>query len=362
MGGPITAVDIEALRTAAKTFNDLATRMHDKAQPAIANTGLPAIAMPVMDMGYGAAYQEAWSGLNLACGLSCNVMNTIGLALTRVANHYAGQDAANASIFGGGAIPLPEVPPVSSMPNDTMWGDAVLGSAIIIAGVGAGLGMLIAAFNALLVSSARAGGVAIVLPIGAFCLLNVRDPIPHWHASYGWSAAQEVFAAAQTDTQVQADRVNGDAGWVGAGADAFNSYVTNVLASMLGAANALSADMESTSKEVGIFMTGTLVVSAVVTGMAVAACTAESAIPEPATATALIWFTLTGWATVIATVVADLVITMGELAAKAAVVGDGYNTLGRWLADQSGKLDGGSSNLTVTQNAAIQDWSQWGQE
>jgi uncharacterized protein YukE len=327
--------------------------------PAIAHAGLPSFAVPAMDMGYGSNYEEAYSGMDLACKLSANVMRTISLALTRVANHYEGQDAKNAQMFQGKAIPPPEVPGASGMPVNSTWGDPLRDTAIVVGEAGGVVSMMAVALAGLGVSSARAGGAAIVVPFGLFCLANIRDPWPHISAAGGWSEVESVLADISPDLQRMVHEVTGSANWQGAGANTFNSYVTNIFAPMVDTAKGLASDMKTSSYEAAAGLTAALVLFIVATYTAISTCVAADADPEPLSATAIIWATLEMWGTFIVEIVLEMVTTFILLGVAAATIASSYKDLHGWLKDENGKLDGRSASLKLADTTKIQDWNEW---
>jgi uncharacterized protein YukE len=352
-------VDTSALREAATTFGKGADALRDHAIPAIGRAALPPFALPALDMGYGSNYEQAYSGVDLAAHLTANVMGTIGLALTRVANHYQGQDDKNAQMFHGQPIPPPAVPSPATMQAHGDGWDVARAVTITVAESHAVPAMLAVALAGLGVSSARAGGAAIVFPFGIFCLANLRDPLPHLGAADGWNEVEGVFADVAADMQKMVHLVTATANWQGDGANAFNSYVTNILAPMVGSAKGLAADMKVSSYEAAAALASALVLFIVATYTAITTCLAADADPEPLSATAIILATLGMWTSFIIEIVIEMVTTFVLLGIGAATIASAYKELHSWLKDQNDKLDGRSASLSPTDTTTIQDWNGW---
>jgi uncharacterized protein YukE len=359
MGPTPTRVETQALRTAAQSFQTSSQALHDRAVPAIGRTGLPSFSVPAMSMGYGHNYDDARSAMDLTCKLGANVLSTISLALTRVANHYEGQDGENAKMFGGNPIPPPALPGKADLSSDAGWLDDTIASLMAIGEGGAVSAMIAVALAGLGTSSARAGGAAIIAPFGVFCLANLRDPVPHFLAASGWNEVEGVLADLFPELQKQVHDVTATAKWQGDGANSFNDYVTNIFAPMIDSARSLAGDMKTSSYEAGGGLSTALLLFIIATYTAITTCLEANADPTGLAGTAIIWATMSMWATFILEIIGEMIATFAMLGIASATIASGYKSLAGWLKDSDGSLDGKSANLSVDDTTTIQDWNQW---
>ncbi|GAB3843498.1 WXG100 family type VII secretion target [Dactylosporangium cerinum] len=106
----MVAVDVAGLREAADGYVRYGENFGNVAKTSIPNCSLPSSATPVVDFGFQSAYRAAYEAMDLATRTLSGTLGTIGLALTRVANHYENNEAANTRMFQGKPITAPRRP------------------------------------------------------------------------------------------------------------------------------------------------------------------------------------------------------------------------------------------------------------
>src|SRR5712691_505061 len=116
-------VDVEGLRAAADGYVRYGEEFKGAVAGGIGQCSLPGTSIPLLDLGFKEAYSKAYEAMDLASRALGDVLHTVGLALTRVANHYENNDAANARMFGGTPITAPTSPEPRSMDGSANVGD-----------------------------------------------------------------------------------------------------------------------------------------------------------------------------------------------------------------------------------------------
>jgi len=85
------SVDEDGLRTAADGYVEYGKEFKTTVASGVRGAALPWTAFPLVNMGFEQAYSQAYEALDLATRALGDVLTTIGLALTRVANGAHGQ-------------------------------------------------------------------------------------------------------------------------------------------------------------------------------------------------------------------------------------------------------------------------------
>jgi len=353
-------VDVPGLRAAADGYVTYGNEFKGSVAAGVAQCSLPWTAIPLVDMGFKAAYGNAYEALDLSTRALGDILYTIGLALTRVANHYEDNDAANAQMFQG----KPITAPTSPEPRE-MSGTANLPDWLRLGGEGGSAAALIAWAGRALIVSSVPFGVSFIGIIGSLlgaAALNVRDPLPYFDAYEGWGQVRSVLNEAAARVPKLCNDVVYRGNWEGDGKDAFYACINNDIAPTMAAMKDLNNDMQTACREAGLSLIASLAlfVSATLTAIAVvetanttAELTAGVAAPEAA---AIAQITLAEWIGFVTQLLIDVGAVFGGLSVGAAQVGQSYDTLKAFLGGRDQKLEVGSLKLRPPELARIQDW------
>jgi hypothetical protein len=348
-------VETEALRHAAQGFTRFGRDLNDKVLPAMSRCTLPSADIPAVDLGFRQAYAQSWEAMDLAAKAAAGSMLTIGNALTMVANHYEGQDNENARMFHGQPIP----PPTAPAPEAMDGGGSVLEGLADAGEVVGAVAILMYVTVELCLASALIGALMIVQPVGIFCIVNLKDPVPYFTAAGGWSDIEQVLSDAAAQVPKLAAQVTSDAKWSGDAADAFTSYVSNDLAPVLGAMQGLAASMKQMLIQTGFALL--VAIGAYVIGTLEAAKVVEAADadPEPVSRESIGLSAIAVWLPYVMGITADLLSTFGDMAIASSTIESALRSLKSQLSEQDGKIQSGTLTLSPARTTAIQSWQGW---
>ncbi|MEU5912181.1 hypothetical protein [Micromonospora sp. NPDC047527] len=350
-----TSVETQALRGAAKAYLEYGRQLHDDVGRALPRCSIPSTAIPTPDCGFTETYSAAYTAADLGARACADVFTAIGSALLRVANHYEGQEAENAKLFGGTAIPAPAFPVPREMSTSPSGGEmarfVAAETGIIIALETATVGLMVAAaaIPALFVHFA-----------GIAALALLKDPFPYFDAAGGWGELEQHLSLAAAQVLPLAERVVNEAKWEGEGANAFLNYVANQFDPAVNQLSTLVSELKNQCLTMGVVMSfadaSYLVGTAIITGGLVAAALD----PEPITREALGW-TLSAQYVL---EVGALIVEVAGVAAAVAVTNGAVVTetqkLNGYFGQQSTEMTVNSAALTPQRMTEIQTWEGGG--
>jgi len=372
----MTDVDTTRLKAAAAGYSKYGDQFRDVVAPAINRCQLPWDCIPVLGMGFGHTYGDAWQQMDLSIRAMPDLLNAIGGALQRVAEHYEGQDIEIAKSFTP-----PGMPAVRSM-DGTSVGDYIGQGATALGTAGTsvvGLAHMVGDLKALrtVVTAAKAGSVALqasVLPFGwalfaavlatdAFAWVNMREPMPYFDALNGLSDVESVLNAASADLpQMCYDVVYKAPKWTGAGAEAFYAFVNDDLDKTLTTMVGVNNEMQTACREAGWSMTIALITYLGISAAAAIICDVAKMIPDPTTVTqqTVTNAALAGFLAYSVANLLDLAQMFVFLQLAAGGIKQQSDTLKAYLTNQQGELDGRSLRLSVTECTTIASWENSG--
>jgi hypothetical protein len=357
-------VDIPGLRAAADGYVRYGDEFKGVVATGISQCSLPWTAIPVIDMGFKEAYAKAYKAMDLASRALGGVLHTVGLALTRVANHYEHNEAANERLFGGRPITAPASPEPQPMDGGANTADL---NRLEYEGVGA-LALIGTSLQILIASSVPLGipFIGIEVALGGAAVLNLRDPLPYFDAYEGWGKVREVLNEAAAKVPQLCNDVVYRGNWAGDGKDAFYACINNDIGPSMAAMKDLNNDMQTACREGGIallvsiggFIAATLTAIGIVeSANATAAATAGVATPAAA-ATASI--TLASWVGFVTELLIDVSAVFGGLAVASSQIGQSYDTLKAFMGGKDQALEAGSLKLRANELDRMQSWeSSW---
>ena len=353
-------VDIPGLRAAADGYVRYGDEFKGTVSSGIGQSSLPWTSIPMIDMGFQEAYSQAYDAMDLATRALGDVLHTVGLALTRVANHYEHNDAANARMFGGRPITAAPAPEPHSMDGGANAGDLMR-----LGGEGLGALALIGASLKILIASSVPLGVPFIgieVALGAAAVLNLRDPLPYFDAYEGWGKVREVLNEAVAKVPQLCNNVVYRGNWSGDGKDAFYACINNDIAPSMAAMKDLNNDMQTACREGGIallvsiggFIAATLTAIGIVeSANATAAATAGVATPAAAAAASI---SLAAWVGFVTELLIDVSAVFGGLAVATSQIGQSYDTLKAFMGGKDHQLDAGSLTLRANELDRMQSW------
>ncbi|NBE79804.1 WXG100 family type VII secretion target [Micromonospora rubida] len=356
----MTTVDVPGLREAADGYVRYGKDFGGVARTSIPACSLPSSAIPVVDFGFQGAYRAAYEAMDLATRTLSGTLGTIGLALTRVANHYEGNDAANAQMFQGRPVTALSAPEPRRM--DTGLGDGEYDRAYL-GGIGAAALVLTAGQK--MFAAAGPFGLPLLgmgIPLLTSAVLNLRDPVPYFDAQAGWAEVGKVLNDAAGRVPQLCNDVVYRGNWEGAGKDAFYACVNNDIQPSLGAMKDLNNTMQLSCVTGGIAMgTGIATfVAATLTAMgfcaaATATAAATGGVAAPA-AQAAVTITISQWIIFTLELLAEVGAVFGGMALTSTQIGQSYDALKAFLGGKDQRLEAGSLQLRPAEVTAIADW------
>ncbi|MCO6006942.1 hypothetical protein NE236_18300 [Actinoallomurus purpureus] len=351
-------VDVVGLREAADTYVKYGDEFKTQVQPGVVQGSLPWTAFPLVDMGFKDAYSQAWEALDLSTHALGDVLTTIGLALTRVANHYQNMEAENTKLFGGKPITAPSSPLAHSMNTAPSGGQIVSGAVV---GGGAVASVVFSSMG--LLQASLPFGVSFIVIEGSLisaAVLNLRDPVPFFTAAEGWGDVRGVLNVAAAKVPQLMNNVVYRGKWEGDGKDAFYACINNDIGPAMAAMKDLNNDMQIACRDAAIAL-GLSVIS-YVAGTVTAATICETAnaagatgVGAPAAATT-VNITLASWITFASELFVDLATVVGGLVLAASTISQGYDTLKAFLGTKGNTLEAGSISLRSSELQTMQDW------
>ncbi len=356
----MTEVDTTALRAAATVYGTYSTDFQNRVLPGLTAAGLPAMAFPALAHQLQSAYQEAWVAADLFCRTAADSFKTLNLALTRVANCYEAQDQKNANQFG--PVTAPPVPTARAYDDSFDLGDwtsAAARGAIMSAGVGTALWMLFTHSSYLATSVAEVGAAFTVLAISGSAIGTLSDPLPWGPAHGGWDTIEQVLSLAATQVPAQGAKIVDDAGWKGAGPEAFKGYVEDKISGALDSANGLAAGMKEIAGSCGRNLWLGIGIYLATTIAAAAACMVLSFDPEPATRAAAKWALTLSWVGMIVNLALQMFGVWDVFGVAIDMIKTGYRGLHASMMNDDRQLDADSIALKTSDTERIQDWTGW---
>ncbi len=357
-------VDIPGLRAAADGYVRYGEEFKGQVAHGINQCSLPWSSIPLIDMGFTEAYGKAYEAMDLSSRALGDVLHTVGLALTRVANHYEHNEAANERLFGGRPITAPASPEPHSMDSGANVADVAR-----LAGAGLGAVALIGASLKILIASSVPLGIPFIgieVALGAAAVLNLRDPLPYFDAYEGWGQVREVLNEATAKVPQLCNNVVYRGNWAGDGKDAFYACINNDIGPSMAAMKDLNNDMQTACREGGIallvsiggFIAATLTAIGIVeTANATAAATAGVASPAAAAAANI---SLAAWVGFVTELLIDVSAVFGGLAVASSQIGQSYDTLKAFMGGKDQALQAGSLKLRSNELDRMQSWeSSW---
>ena len=366
-------VDIEHLREAAKSFNHYAESFRSVATPAVDRCQIPSTAIPILGANFGHEYAAGWQQLDLSIRAMPDLLDTLGRALTRVADHYEHLDAANASQFTAPGMPPPR--DMSTSPGTGAlaaqigtWGITGLTTAIgdlrMLSSAGGLLTQLKTVSPFLKASALPYGAVIIaaVLAVDVFATSNMREPVPYFTAGEGWSQIEGILNTAVADLpRLSYDVVYKDPQWTGDGAAAFYAFINDDLHPALSAMVALNNSMQAACIEAGLSMTFAIVSYIAISITTGVVCNLAKLVPDPTTATQL--SITTAALAMFMEYTVEILVSLGQmymfLTLSATQMKQASDTLKQYLVNKDGQLDGGSLRLSVPETQSIAAWEDW---
>jgi hypothetical protein len=353
-------VDIEGLRAAADGYVKYGDEFKGAVAGGISQCSIPWTSIPLLDLGFKEAYGKAYEAMDLASRALGDVLHTVGLALTRVANHYENNDAANARLFGG----RPIVAPASPEPH-SMDGGANAGDLVRLGAEGAAAVALVATSLKILIASSVPLGIPFIgieVALGGAAVLNLRDPLPYFDAYEGWGKVREVLNEAVAKVPQLCNNVVYRGNWQGDGKDAFYACINNDIAPSMAAMKDLNNDMQTSCREAGIallvsiggFVAATLTAIGIVeSANATAAASAGIATPGAAAAATI---SLAAWVGFVTELLIDVSAVFGGMAVATSQIGQAYDTLKAFMGGKDHALEAGSLKLRSSELEKMQNW------
>ncbi|WP_238011436.1 hypothetical protein KZZ52_33090 [Dactylosporangium sp. AC04546] len=353
-------VDVAGLRRAADGYVRYGSEFGEVAANSIPKCSLPWSAIPAVDFGFGDAYKAAYEALDLSARTLSGTLGTIGLALTRVANHYEDNEAANTRMFQGRPITAPPAPQARPMDTGLSDGDY---DRVYLGGF-ASAGLIILAGQRMFAAAGPFGlpMLGLGLPLLTSAVLNLRDPIPYFDAQAGWGEVGEVLNDAASRAPQLCYDVVYRGNWQGTGKDAFYACVNNDIQPSLGAMKDLNNTMQlaciTGGVALGTSLAAFIAATLTATGFCAAATAAAAASAGTATpaAQAAVTITISQWAIFTLELLAEVAAVFGGMALTSAQIGQSYDSLKAFLGGKNNQLEAGSLQLRPAEVTAISDW------
>ncbi len=312
--------ETQALRDAASGFTTYGQQFKDTVVPALSRCSIPHEDFPLLDLGFESTYKRSWEQMGQVCRTAAGSMQTIGLALTMVANHYEGQEAENSKMFGGKPIdPTKMAGPQSMDTGHNLWEGAA--DAVVL---GLGGAALYWSVSTLAAAGAPFGLTVPVFAVGSVCILNIVDPAPYFVAADGWSDVERVVTEAAALVPKLATDVTTSAKWTGDGADAFSNFIARELSPVLNALQSLAGALKQMCTQTGwvllVAMAGFCLATYETSTLWVAATAAEATVVGAPAAEAGALAGFGTWAAFGTGLVMELGSTVGDMAVANSTV------------------------------------------
>ncbi|MEU8259203.1 hypothetical protein AB0C02_01070 [Micromonospora sp. NPDC048999] len=350
-----TSVETETLRGAAESYLLYGKQLHDDVANSLPRCSIPGTAIPTPDCGFTATYSAAYTAADLGARACADVFTSIGNALLRVANHYDGQEAENAKMFGGKPIPAPSFPVPREMSTSASGGEAArfvaMEGGIVIALETATVGLMIAAaaIPALFVHFA-----------GIAALALLKDPIPYFDAAGGWGEMEQHLSLAAAQALPLAERVVNEAKWAGDGAAAFVNYVANQFGPTVDQLSSLVSELKNQCMAMGVMMS--LADTSYLVGTAVITCglIAAALDPEPISRETLGWTLSAQYVLEVGGLIVEVAGTATAVALTSGAIVSETQKLNGYFGQQSDHMTVNSAALTPQRMTEIQTWEKGG--